>query len=71
MFHSTKVENIIKDTLQKRGINHDEMCMKLGIKKINFVKSMTGKRKLKSSEFISICIFLNLNAEDFKKCLIK
>ena len=66
MTNYVKVEALIKDTLQKRGVDYRDMCKKLGMKKKNFDSLISGKRKMKSSEFLSICIFLNLKAEDFK-----
>ena len=59
-------EMVIKDTLHKRKLNYEAICAKLGISKYYFNKCMDGKSKLKTPEFISLCVFLGLKVEDFR-----
>ena len=59
-------ENTIRDVLQERGINYSCVCKKLGISEADFNKCMNGTKNLKASEFISLCIFLNLKIKDFR-----
>ena len=66
MTNNKIVETVIKDTLQKRGLDYEHICKELGIPKFSFSQCMKGKRRLNAGEFISLCTFLNLTVEDFK-----
>ena len=61
-----EAEIIIKDALQKRGLNYEAVCKKLGLSKYCFSMCMNGKKKLKTPEFLSLCVFLGLKVKDFR-----
>lgn len=59
------IENKIKDVILKNKIEENFICTKLKINRKNFSKCLNGERKFRADEFISICLFLNLNLNDF------
>lgn len=61
-------QNVIKNALVKKGVACEYICKKLGIKLNNFLLCLDGKRTFSASEFLSLCVYLNLNLEDFKEC---
>lgn len=65
------VRSIIKDTLEVKGLDYKEICKKLEINQTRFTNCMAGISKLNAAEFISVCVFLGLNLEDFKESYIK
>lgn len=62
------VTNRVKDIIQERGLQQKYICEKTGIPRVKFSQCMTGKRNLKTEEFLAICFVLGLKFEDFKGC---
>ena len=61
-------ETVIKKALFKKGLKDKDVCKTLGINFDNFLNCMNGKQKFNAAEFLSLCLYLNLNLEDFKEC---
>lgn len=67
MINTKNAQNIIKEALDKKGLEYESVCKKLGIEPTHFQKCLNGEVKLTSPEFISMCVYLKLHLDDFKK----
>jgi len=61
------VESKIKEIIKDRGITQAFVAKKAGIKEADLSLCMNGKRKFKVSEFINICLLLDLNLQNFEE----
>lgn len=61
------VGKIIKDAINKKGIKNELICRKLGIRHEEFLHCLEGKKEFDAAQFLSVCIFLGLNIDDFKE----
>ncbi|MBR1625552.1 MAG: helix-turn-helix transcriptional regulator [Bacteroidales bacterium] len=60
------VEMKIKDIIKNKGITQAFVARQAGIKEADLSLCMNGKRKFKVSEFVNICLLLELKLEDFE-----
>jgi len=61
------VKKVIRESLIKKHIDAGKISKELKMKEDDFKNSILGKRQLKSSEFIAICVYLGLSLKDFKE----
>lgn len=59
------VETVINEVMHERGTNLSTLCKVLDLRKNEVEKCMSGKKKLNTLEFLSICAYLDLKVEDF------
>ncbi len=67
MTTQSNVEIFIKKVLKDKKINTKQLTRKLRINEKDFMAVLEGKRNLKATEFISICLFLKINIKDLKE----
>ena len=67
MTTQSNVEIFIKKVLKDRKISTKQLTRKLRINEKDFMAVLEGKRNLKATEFISICLFLKINIKDLKE----
>ena len=61
------IEERMIERLDKSGFDKRFICEKTGIDKNDLFLLMENERKLKTDEFVSLCVFLGLNISDFDK----
>jgi len=61
------IESIIATTIKERGLVQKFVSEKTNISEVNLSLSLRGKRILKSNEFVSLCVLLGLNFDDFNR----
>ncbi len=64
-----KIASIVKNKLEKTGLEYKTVSQNLGISQNRFSSCIEGQGKFNAVEFLSVCLFLNLNFDDFKSCL--
>lgn len=70
MENQKTAQKLIKKTLLQRGIDYSLICKKLNIEQSHFLNCMNEKSSLNAAEFLSLCSFLELGLDDFKKAYI-
>lgn len=61
------VQNVIKESQERRGISTAELARRTGIEYEALRTSLRGERGITAGEFVSLCRELNLNLADFEK----
>ena len=64
------VEEKIKEVMQDKGISQTFVAKQIAIAEDDLFLCMTGKRKLKISEFLNLCNVLGLDLKDFKEIVL-
>lgn len=63
----TNVGITISNGIRKKGMTISSVARRVGMREDSLRKVVTGTRKLKSSEFLLICLVLELDFDDFEQ----
>lgn len=66
----SSIEKVISEAIKKRGLMQKFVSQHTGISETNLSLALRGKRALKSTELVSLCLFLGLSLGDFEGCQI-
>ena len=61
------IEKAIREYIEDNGIKQSFICEKTGMSPAIFSRVYCGERKLRASEFISICDVLNVDPRMFAR----